>query len=276
MTPRPITTANHPVRSEPVPLASMGSNSVDPHRHRRHDFFRAIQRYAIVGALAFLILLSIPGLRSLQSVFWIQSRGCRVDWQFDVENWWYGGTSVVMDVGNWSSQIGDQDLLLLQHLPRIHSLALTDSQKITDDGLGALRSLPYLTDLDLSRLARFRSREFDTGNPPLTDACLAYIEPLQKLEFLALSGNDITDAGLAHIAKLPALRSLDLDATEITDAGLPLLQGMSSLKTVSLSATRLSAGALTKLQNARPDLNIGVDTDPMIKEGVERIRGANR
>jgi Leucine Rich repeats (2 copies) len=274
MTPQSITASDRPNR--PVFPTTPSHISVDRRRQRRLATRQTILASALVGVVALLILLSFPLIRVLQTSVWIETRGCKVEWNLSPSNWWYGGNSAVIDPRYWGSQMSEQDLLLLKHLPRLLTLSLPEAERITDNDLAALRELPYLTKLDLPRLKRFRYADFDTGIPPLTDACLAHIEPLQKLESLDLSGNKITDAGLARIAKLPALRTLDLAATEITDAGLVHLTNMKSLETLDLGATRVTLAAVTRLQAAQPNLLIILDADPLVEAGVKRMRGEKR
>ena len=58
----------------------------------------------------------------------------------------------------------------------------------------------------------------------VTDAGLANLEGLTKLQSLNLAKTKVTDAGLEHLKTLTALRSLDVSETAVTDAGKKGLQ----------------------------------------------------
>ena len=73
---------------------------------------------------------------------------------------------------------------------------------------------------------------YETG---VTDAVLAHLHGLTKLESLSLNGTGITDAALVHLHGLANLRNLDLTGTGITDAGLVHLHGLTKLELLSLN-----------------------------------------
>jgi hypothetical protein len=139
-----------------------------------------------------------------------------------------------------------------------------------DSSLGGLQ---HLTELDLTRLMRYRRNPIGSNPVPLTDACLVHLLSLPRLKKLSLSGNRITDCGLAQIAQLRHLTELDLVATGVGDAGLIHLRGMKSLQVVNLAATRVTDEGVAKLQKARPDLTISMETAPEIEQAVKQRRG---
>jgi hypothetical protein len=54
--------------------------------------------------------------------------------------------------------------------------------------------------------------------------------PRGQVRSLFLSHTRISDAGMAHLAQLPRLQELVLNGTQVTDAGLVYLGGMTSLQ----------------------------------------------
>ena len=62
----------------------------------------------------------------------------------------------------------------------------------------------------------------------MTDAGLANLAGLEKLENLTLDGTRITDAGLTHLCSLKQLVTLSLSNTGITDGGLAHLSVLDS------------------------------------------------
>ena len=54
----------------------------------------------------------------------------------------------------------------------------------------------------------------------MTDAGIAYLKRLEKLEQIFLKGTDVTDAALAHLRDLPSLQKVDVADTEVTEDAL--------------------------------------------------------
>ena len=86
-------------------------------------------------------------------------------------------------------------------------------------------------------------KELSLGNTSITDAGVASLTSLTKLETLVLIGTSITDAGVAELASLTKLKTLWLSNTSITDVS-PLLS-LTKLKTLWLnSVPTLSAASI--------------------------------
>jgi Leucine-rich repeat (LRR) protein len=64
----------------------------------------------------------------------------------------------------------------------------------------------------------------------------------------------ITDAGVAHLAKLPKLEELELQSTSVTNAGLVHLEGMKNLKFLCLGGSKVTD--TSRLQAALPGCKI--------------------
>src|SRR5262249_11385030 len=74
--------------------------------------------------------------------------------------------------------------------------------------------------------------------------------------------NSVTDAGLAKLRKLPKLEHLDLAGNQgITDAGLKQLHGLQSLKSLRLRDTRVTADGVAALQKALTACQVEWDRD---------------
>jgi hypothetical protein len=73
---------------------------------------------------------------------------------------------------------------------------------------------------------------------------------------LDLTDSGITDAGLAHLKNLPKLEWLRLDGTEVTDAGLEHIKGMPQLRLIHLYATHVTERGVADLRKALPNLEI--------------------
>ena len=82
--------------------------------------------------------------------------------------------------------------------------------------------MPHVTLVPFTgfRVREDELRELGLGFTTISDAGLASLKGLSKLEKLDLWKTKITDAGLAHLKALKALRKLELVGTEVKDAGV--------------------------------------------------------
>jgi hypothetical protein len=71
-----------------------------------------------------------------------------------------------------------------------------------------------------------------------------------------LSGTPATDAELACLLNLPRVQTIGLASTRITDAGLPYLRTLHRLTHVDLRFTRVSAGGAAALRRALPETKV--------------------
>lgn len=135
------------------------------------------------------------------------------------------------------TNVTDGDLVHLSSLPALEQLGLK-ATKITDAALTHLGKL-RLTGLNLA----------ETG---VTDAGLAQISQLTRLETINLSGLPITDAGLAHLARLSGITGLNLASTKITDAGLPHLKAMDRLTKLNVTKTAVTDAGVAAAKKFLP------------------------
>jgi len=92
-----------------------------------------------------------------------------------------------------------------------------------------------------------RLEKLTLAQSAVTDAGLAHLRGMSRLRWLYLGGTRIGDAGLAHLESL-SLQGLGLDATLVGDAGLAHLEDVTSLKQLVLSSTRISDSGLLHLR----------------------------
>jgi hypothetical protein len=90
----------------------------------------------------------------------------------------------------------------------------------------------------------------------VSDADLAYVGRLRKLEVLVLRGTGVTDAGLAHHSGLPRLRFLNLSQTKVSDAGLAHLARLTALERLDLTGTDVTGAGVERLQAFLPKTSI--------------------
>ncbi len=118
-------------------------------------------------------------------------------------------------------------------LPGLRFLSLADTA-VTDAGLAHVARLTRLEELHLD-------------NCPVTDAGVAQLAPLARLRILDLKGTRVTDAGLAVLRHFPRLQALYLTRTAITDAGLAHVARLADLRTLILWDTAITDAGLEHL-----------------------------
>jgi hypothetical protein len=85
----------------------------------------------------------------------------------------------------------------------------------------------------------------------VTDAGLAHIAKLEKLEALYLDGANITDEGLAHLRGLKHLSGLAMDSPNVSDAGMLHLAGLTSLTFLNFHKLKVGDGGVEHLAGLR-------------------------
>jgi hypothetical protein len=119
-----------------------------------------------------------------------------------------------------------------------------------------LSSCP-VTDADLATVKLiFRVETLRLTRTQITDAGLDHLSGRTDLRTLNLSNTQITDAGLTKLKGLPRLMSLDLRGTQVTDAGLEHLKEMPRLMFLQLSKDLITEAGVDGLSEARPDCSI--------------------
>jgi internalin A len=96
----------------------------------------------------------------------------------------------------------------------------------SDTGLSYLASLPSLEELNLG------------ANMELCDADLVCLESMTHLKDLSVSGFRVTDAAMASVGKLHRLEHLNLGLVHVGKRGLNQLNGLKNLRTLHLVALR--------------------------------------
>jgi hypothetical protein len=117
-----------------------------------------------------------------------------------------------------------------------------------EDCAAACRQIGYFTGLQ---------RLFLCGDL-FTDACLEFCDRRPPLLNVCLQGPHLTDAGLAHLTGLDRLECLSLVACPVTDVGLRHLRGMPRLTVLVLAETQVVGTGLEYLgrHSALTDLDL--------------------
>lgn len=162
----------------------------------------------------------------------------------------FAGLPALKHLSLQGNAFSDEGLKHLEDMKQLRSLWIGNNRKsITDAGVKHLAGLTMLEQLDLQG-----SRLSDEGAAALKD--------LKNLKRLFLNGDDkpgnerITDASVATLAMLSKLEELSLQNTHITERGVKRLSELPKLKTLMLSTSSLLKQAREELQKERPSLKL--------------------
>ena len=105
-----------------------------------------------------------------------------------------------------------------------------------------------------------------------SDADLAHIGNLGKLEGLVLIDSSVTDAGLAHLRRSTTLKSLFLAGTRISDSGIAQLKELTRLKELSLMDTAVTDAGLAHLNGLSALEQLHASNAQFTDSGVGELR----
>jgi len=130
-------------------------------------------------------------------------------------------------------------------------------------------------DADLAWVAQVSGLRWIQGiyGPEFSDAGMAHLAGLTRLERLSLGGGNVTDAGLAYLADKTELSSVTLEG-DITDAGLRYFEGLPRLSLLRIDTEHtFSEAAVERLQAAVPSLR---NFNPPLMGAGRRSGGSSR
>ncbi len=93
----------------------------------------------------------------------------------------------------------------------------------------------------------------DLGGTSVTDAGLAALGPMHRLQRLHLDQTKVTDSGLARLSRLRQVEYLNLRGTAVTDKGLEALRELPHLRSLYLWQTAVTPAAAQALGDALVD-----------------------
>ncbi len=98
----------------------------------------------------------------------------------------------------------------------------------------------------------------DLARSQVTDAGLATVAKMTKIERLHLENTKVTDAGIAKLGALASLEYLNLYGTKTTDAGIAKLEGAKGLKKLYVWQTGVTQNGAKALEGKIPGLKVNV------------------
>jgi len=117
---------------------------------------------------------------------------------------------------------------------------------------------PNIDDSALQRFSNIRNNisHLDLSRTKVTDRGLGAIRSFYNLTWLSLRMTSVGDDALTALNKLPSLWYINLVGTEVTDKGLQTLASISSLQEIYLWNSKVSKDGVAKLQTALPNAKI--------------------
>jgi len=135
------------------------------------------------------------------------------------------------------------DIVQLEDWPELWWLNLDENTQVTDAGLA-----------HLSRLNRLEQLGLD--GTKVSDDGLVHLRGLSQLRWLGLARTQVTKAGLADLESLPQLESLELGGKEVTDAWLFSLERLPHLRELHLVGTKITHEGVKRFRKALPMCNV--------------------
>ncbi len=118
----------------------------------------------------------------------------------------------------------------LADLLKLRRITLRECQRINDDSMVFLKELQQLRDISFTGVTNVG--QADTG----WAVEIAWSSDQHETRLDEEYCGGITDAGLAHLCEMPKLESLSLAKTRVTDAGLENLSQLHELRRLDLRA----------------------------------------
>lgn len=144
----------------------------------------------------------------------------------------------------------------LGRFPRARTLIFCSSD-LCDEHIPALRMRPLrelilyetrITDATLAEIADLTKLEvLDLGKTSISGDGLHNLRRMQRLKQLSVAWNDINDAHLEHLVVFPWLEKLYLGGTSITNAGLKHVVKIRSLKMLAIDGTKIGDDGIKQL-----------------------------
>lgn len=153
----------------------------------------------------------------------------------------------------------DELMAKLAKKPGLGAIDVRDAGKITDKGWLALRDLPKLQRLLLSRgtftandataIAKLKSlTTLSIGGCKSTEGAVGWLKNAKSLKVLDVMDSKIGDKTLDHLLSLADLEELNLSGTNVTDAALAKIVAHEKLKHVQLNNTKVTRAGLDKIE----------------------------
>ncbi|MBN1911010.1 MAG: hypothetical protein JW818_14790 [Pirellulales bacterium] len=162
------------------------------------------------------------------------------------------------------------DMPKLKQFDRV--VALDCAGRSTEVGEGRFVNFMYINHMQLEKLSSLPSLRILSFNHNIgvTDYTIQYLEGLDRLEVLDLSGTLVGAEGLAHLDTFPALHTLYLISVRMGDHTLEPLRQLKGLECLDLTYTNLRDNGAQDLNDLRLK-RLCLRGTELTDEGLERL-----
>lgn len=180
-------------------------------------------------------------------------------------------------------KISDAGFAHVQSLGDLEILHAVDLPLLTDDALRSLSSLYHLqqvrlefngnfTDAGLAHLEHLkRVQTLTLYGSPVTDRGILYLRELTDLQNLQLGRSLVTDEGARQIAQFRNLRVLDLQGTKVTDRGIANIATLPHLEWLCLKDTSVTDSGILALRSARTLRDLYITAGTVRDESISSL-----
>jgi len=162
-----------------------------------------------------------------------------------------------------SPKIGDAGFAHIRNLRDLEKLDALHLPLLTDDALRNLSELQQLLEV-----------RFD-HNRNFTDAGLAHLQHLTRLQTVTFYGSPITDRGILYLRELIDLQNLELGWSLITDEGAREIAQFRNLKILDLQGTKVTNGGVVYLATL-PRLEwLALTNTSVTEQGILALRSVS-
>lgn len=163
-------------------------------------------------------------------------------------------------------RLTDAELRELRGLKGLERIVVMPASGVTDAGLDDLGEVENLRDISL-------------GDARITDAGLAHLKKLKRLEYLLLSYGDqpcqITEAGFKEMGQISSLKELVLQEVPVTGTGLRELASLKSLVRLDLYDCGVTDEQLQEVQRCKSLTYLVLRDDPhLTPAGIAKLQAA--
>ncbi len=155
-------------------------------------------------------------------------------------------------------EVTDQAVALASRLPKLRSLSLHGTGKLTDQGLEPIEHLTELADLALPAAG-------------LSDAAAAHLAPLKSLKSLDLAGGKIRGKALASLSCVAVLNQLGLADSAFDDADCRSLPKFTQLRLLNLSRSKITDAAMQSIAKLPQLTLLNIDGTKVTKAGFAHL-----
>jgi Leucine-rich repeat (LRR) protein len=178
----------------------------------------------------------------------------------------------------------EKGLVVLEGFPKLRNLRMY-GPNINDKVIGYLKGAKDLRVLSLEQCGSVTPEAFDTigamnnlielsffGAIKTTDAAIARLSGLKKLQTLELRQTPITSLALSYLKDMKSLKVLNLAETgNVGNEGLGYIQGLTNLEDLNLWQCRIDDKGLINLEGLTNLKRLNLDKCDITDEGLKHL-----